>query len=421
MKASIISVGTELVTGQSLDTNSAWISAQLVRLGITIWNHQTVPDDLGPIELAIRRASRETALVIMTGGLGPTADDLTRGALSAALNQSLREDPEALASMRAFFKRWNRPMPDSNRVQAQIPLGCQAIPNDRGTAPGILCKRSETTIVALPGVPAEMKAIFASVVEPILEAGTSGQVTVVGRLHCFGTSEARIGEALADLMQRGRNPQVGTTASEAVISIRVLASAPTATEAEQLLENDLQLVRGRLGTAVFGQDDDTLQAVLGRALMAAGQTIATAESCTGGLLAKRLTDMPGSSAYFLRGFVTYANEAKCAELGVARELIAEYGAVSAEVAEAMAQGCRLAAGSDLAVSITGIAGPDGGTGEKPVGLVFIGLSAADGARVKRLLLGAHLSRAEIRDRAAKWALHLVRRRLLESGESKSRV
>jgi len=421
MKASVISVGTELVTGQSLDTNSAWISTQLVRRGVTIWNHQTVPDDLGPIELAIRRGLREADLIVITGGLGPTADDLTRGALSAALNQSLREDPEALAAMKAFFKRWNRPMPDSNRVQAQIPLGCKAIPNDRGTAPGILCQRGDTTIVALPGVPAEMKVMFESAVLPLIEAAGTGQVTVVGRLHCFGKSEARIGDALADLMQRGRNPQVGTTASEAVISIRILATAASAAEAEQLLQTDLQLVRSRLGTTVFGQDDDTLQTVLGRALIAAGRTMATAESCTGGLLAKRLTDLPGSSAYFLRGFVTYANEAKIADLRVPRELIDQHGAVSEEVAEAMARGCRAAAGSDLAVSITGIAGPEGGTDEKPVGLVYVGLCDGDEVSVKRLLLGAHLSRAEIRDRAGKWALHLVRLRLLESGKDPSRA
>jgi nicotinamide-nucleotide amidase len=410
MNAVIVSIGTELVAGQSVDTNAAWLSARLTRLGIRVLEHITVGDDLAAIRGAVTRALDASELVIVTGGLGPTPDDLTREALAAAIGRPLEQNAGGL------FERWQRPMPDSNKVQAMIPAGCDVIPNDRGTAPGIRYDGEGGRLFALPGVPAEMQAMFEAGVAPVLAGQTAGEGMREGRVLCFGISEARIGELLGDLMRRDRNPLVGTTASHGVIGVRGVARGDDQGDAETLLAADLAQIRRRLGPAVFGEEDDTLESVVARLLWECGRTVATAESCTGGLLAKRLTDIPGSSAYFLQGYVTYSNQAKCDLLGVPSELIASHGAVSEPVARAMASGCRTAAGADYAVSITGIAGPAGGSPpEKPVGLIYLGLAHGAEVEVKRQLFGDHLGRAEIRGRACSVALNMLRLRLLEEG------
>jgi nicotinamide-nucleotide amidase len=421
MDAVIISCGTELVTGQCVDTNSAWLSAQLTPLGVKVVEHVTVGDDVTHLASAIRRALDGASLVILTGGLGPTLDDVAREAIAAALEKPLEENSEALAQVRAFFDRWQRPMPESNRRQAMIPRGCEVIPNPRGTAPGIRYSRDDRHLYAFPGIPTEMQAMFNAAVLPRLHAVTGGATTESARLLCFGISEAKLGELLADLMQRGRNPSVGTTASQAVLSVRVLAEGGSADEARRLLQADVVEIDRRLGTIIFGQDDDTLECVVARLLVEHGKTIATAESCTGGLLAKRLTDIPGSSAYFLRGYVTYADAAKVDLLAVPADLVSKHGAVSEHVAGAMARGCRRAAGSDYAISITGIAGPTGGSPpEKPIGLVYIGLAHSTGVETLRVLCGDHLTRDEIRDRSCKTALNLLRLRLLGVGSAEGR-
>jgi nicotinamide-nucleotide amidase len=413
MNAVILSIGTELTTGQCVDTNSAWLSAALTRFGGCVVRHVTIGDDLDHVRQAIREALASAEIIIATGGLGPTVDDLTRQAIAEAVRQPLEENAEALAQIRAMFERWQRPWHDTNRVQAMIPHGCMMIRNDRGTAPGIWYHTERVDLFALPGVPGEMKAMFAAAIAPVIEARSGAARAVEARLPCYGISEAKLGELIQDLMARGRNPLVGTTASGGVISVRLVAHGRDEAEAKRLLACDVSEVRRRLGAAVFGEGDDTLEAVVGRMLRERGLTVATAESCTGGLLAKRLTDVPGSSAYFLRGYVTYSNEAKTNLLGVSPDLIASKGAASEEVAGAMATGCRAAAGSDLAIGITGIAGPSGGQPpEKPVGLVYLGLADAGGVEVKRMLFGEHLVRSEIRDRSCKTALNLLRLRLL---------
>jgi len=412
--AVIISCGTELVTGQCVDTNSAWLSAQLTPLGVHVVEHVTVGDDITHLASVIRRALGAANLVVITGGLGPTLDDITREAIADALGVPLAENVEALSQLCTFFERCQRPMPDSNRRQAMIPRGCEMIPNPRGTAPGISYVHGERSLFAFPGIPAEMQAMFHATVLPQLNAASAGAGTESARLLCFGISEAKLGEALADLMERGRNPSVGTTASRAILSVRVLAEGTSAEEAHTLLKTDFDEIRRRLGTVIFGEGDDTLEAVVGRLLVKRNESIATAESCTGGLLAKRLTDTSGSTAYFLRGYVTYADTAKVELLGVPAELISQHGAVSEPVAEAMAVGCRQAAGSDYAISITGIAGPTGGCPpEKPVGLVYIALAHSSGVEPLRRFFGDHLTREEIRDRSCNTALNLLRVRLLE--------
>ena len=421
MDAVIISCGTELTTGQCVDTNSAWLSAQLTPVGVHVVEHVTVSDDVDDLVSVIRRAFHAVNLVIITGGLGPTQDDVTREAIAAALEVPLEDNTEALMQIRAFFERWQRPMPESNRRQAMIPRGCEVIPNPRGTAPGIRLVQGDRSLYAFPGIPAEMQVMFNATVLPELRAVTGRATIEAARLLCFGISEAKLGEMLADLMERGRNPSVGTTASQAVLSVRVLAEGASPEEARELFRADADEIRRRLGTTAFGEGDDTLEAVVARLLLEQHKTISTTESCTGGLLAKRLTDIPGSSAYFLRGYVPYTDAAKVELVGVPAELILQHGAVSERVAEAMAIGCRRATRSDYALSITGIAGPSGGSPpEKPVGLVFISLAHSAGVETLRVFCGEHLTRVEIRDRSCKTALNLLRLRLLGVDSSNAR-
>ncbi|UCF33948.1 MAG: competence/damage-inducible protein A [Phycisphaerales bacterium] len=413
MNACIISVGTELVTGQCLETNAAWLSEQLASVGVQVIEHVTVGDQLQHLATTIRQCIDRFDLVVATGGLGPTRDDLTREALAQAIGRPLAENQEALRQIEAYFQRLQRPFIDANRLQALVPKGCSIIPNRRGTAPGLSCQSRDCLLFILPGVPAEMKAMAEESVLPQLGVRPGGQAIRIANVLCYGMSEARIGELLEDLMASGRNPSVGTTAKDAIITIRMVARAADPPGAQRLLDADVAEVRSRLGKVVFGRGDGTLQAAVAELLVEKRLTVGTAESCTGGLVAKRLTDIPGSSAYFLQGFVTYSNQAKTDRLGVPAEMIEREGAVSEAVAHAMAEGCRKVTGADVAISVTGIAGPSGGTAEKPVGLVYIGLADDRGITVKRFLFGEQLLRREIRDRTAKTALNFLRIHLLQ--------
>ncbi|MGD2111118.1 MAG: competence/damage-inducible protein A [Phycisphaerae bacterium] len=416
MEAVIISIGTELTTGQQIDTNSAWLSAEMSALGADVLGHQTVGDDVGRIAAAIRQALAQADMVVLTGGLGPTPDDLTREGLAGAIDRPLEENPAALAGIRAFFERLQRPMPDSNLSQAQAPKGCEVISNPRGTAPGIHYHEGGRHLFALPGVPAEMRAMFDRAIAPFLKSRCAGRVSRSLELRCFGISEARMGELIGDLMARDRNPLVGVTASRAVLSVRITGTGPDADGTDERVTAVAREIRQRLGDTVFGEADDSLESAVARLLTERRQTVATAESCTGGLLAMSLTDTPGSSAFFLRGYVAYSNESKEQLLNVPAPLIETCGAVSEEVAVAMASGCRTAAGADFALSVTGIAGPGGGQPPaKPVGLVWFGMAHAGGVDGKRVLFGEHLARAEIRDRACKTALNLLRLHLMRGG------
>jgi nicotinamide-nucleotide amidase len=415
MKAQIISTGTELTIGQAVDTNAVWLSQQLAAIGIQCAKHVAVPDDRAAIAAAIAAASREAGLVLLTGGLGPTPDDVTRMALADALGVDVRLDEASLAQIEAFFRERHRPMRESNRCQAVFPIGADPIENTCGTAPGMHARLNDADIYVMPGVPQEMKVMFQRDVRPAITTGAAagGAIILQRTLRTFGMPEAEIGEKLADLMERGRNPAVGTGAADLIISIRINARGATVEEARELLDADVAAVRLRMGHFVYGEGDDTLAHAAARLLAERRKTIATAESCTGGLIAKRLTDVSGSSVYFVQGFVTYANEAKHRLLGIPMDLIEACGAVSAEVAQAMAVNCRRLAGTDYALSATGIAGPTGGTPAKPVGLVFIGLAHTDGAIVKELRMGGTLPRDAIRDRTAKAALNLLRLHLIE--------
>jgi nicotinamide-nucleotide amidase len=408
MDAIIISVGNELTLGQTVDTNTAWLSQQLAEVGVHVVMHGTVADDIGPLEREIRRACELADVVLVTGGLGPTADDLTREALAAVMGTGLELNERCLAQINDFFAQRGRPMPQANVVQAMFPIGSAPIENTCGTAPGIRVQHGQATIFAVPGVPREMRVMYNRDILPWLRPRTAGAVILARTIQTFGAGESDVGERIRDLMQRGRNPTVGTTAGQGIIGVRIHASGAARVEAEILLEQTTAEVKARLGSLVFGQDGETLSGVVVRDLIARGQTLSTAESCTGGLIAKRITDVPGSSACFLEGFITYSNAAKTRLLGVPAELIATQGAVSRQVAETMAVNCRHRSGSGFALSVTGIAGPTGGSPEKPVGLVFVGLASAKGCEIRELRLGTGLTREEIRDRTCKAALNLLR-------------
>jgi nicotinamide-nucleotide amidase len=407
MRAEIISIGTEITTGQNLDTNSQWLSQQLAALGIPVAFHTTIadnlPDNIEAIGIAVRRCN----LVIITGGLGPTLDDLTREALAAVANQPLEFHAESLAAIEAMFRSRNRPMPDRNRVQAMFPHGSEPIPNQVGTAPGIWMTIGGCHVAALPGVPREMHPMFEDWVRPRLSAlGIGGEVLIERRINTFGAGESQVEALLGDMTARGRVPEVGITASAGTIRLRIVAKAADALAAQRLIAPTEQAIRDRLGDLIYGVDDEELHDVAARLLMQSQKTIATAESITAGQIAERLARVPGISAHLNGGAVTYTNDIKTKVLGVPKELIDRHGAVSAAVAEAMARGARSLFDSDLAISATGLAGPSTAGEDHPVGTVYLGLAWADG------VLSRHVqwfgSRVEIQGRAARSALNLVR-------------
>ncbi|MFP3937221.1 MAG: competence/damage-inducible protein A [Phycisphaerae bacterium] len=409
MTAAIVSVGDELTSGLTVDTNAAWLATALGERGFEATLHITVPDDRSAIAGAVRRASETAQVVLVSGGLGPTGDDLTREAIADLLGSDLVLDEPSIARMEEFFRRRGREMSENNRRQAMIPAGAEALANEDGTAPGIAARIGGTQIFVLPGVPAEMREMFTAEVEPRLEGGEA--VVLHRTLHTFGTGESDIGAAIADLMEPGRKVHVGTTASSGLVSVRLRARGESRTEAERLLDETAADIRRRLGELFVGEDDETPAVVVGRLLRAHGQTLATAESCTGGMVGELLTSVPGSTDYYLGGVVAYSNALKRDMLGVSEETLETHGAVSSEVAEDMASGARQRLGADWAVSLTGIAGPGGGTEEKPVGLVFVGLAGADGVRSFRHVMPG--TRYGVRLRSALAALDAVRLALLQ--------
>jgi nicotinamide-nucleotide amidase len=411
MKTEILSIGSELTSGQNLDTNSQWLSQRLAETGIAVHFHTTVADDLEDNVDALRTAVRRAGLVIITGGLGPTQDDLTREALARLGGGELVFHQQSFDHIQQMFAKRSRTMPERNRVQALFPTGAEPIVNNYGTAPGIYLRYGDCHLFALPGVPSEMFAMFEQEVKPRLaRLGLGGGVVFQRKLNCFGTGESAIEAKLLDLTRRGHVPEVGITVSDAVISLRILARAANKAEAEVQIAPVEQTIRERLGDLVFGEEHEELQDVVLRLLEKRRNTLATAESITGGLVARSMCRIPGASEWFRGGIVAYVNEVKTEMLGVSSKLIAEHCVVSAPVAEAMAVGCRVRFKTDLAVSTTGIAGPTGGSGDKPVGLVFVGLAWDGGSRAYHFSwLG---TRDEVQSRTAKMALNYVRLHLL---------
>ena len=404
--ASIVTIGNELLNGHTTDTNATFICQKLLSIGVPVVSVYTVGDDISQIVSALKRAAEDADIVIVTGGLGPTDDDLTRQAFAEFLGVKLILDESLLANIRNFFEKTNLPMPERNAIQAHIPSGAQPVENPLGTAPGIFAEYQKKLLFALPGVPFEMKQMLENSIMPLIQRQGDDTFTVIRKVRCFGAGESVIAEKLGDLMNRQRNPIINSTVNAAVITLHVVASAKSKQQAEQLAQKDIDHLKSLLGDLIFGLDDQTLPEVVGRLLASQHKTIATAESCTGGLVAKLITDIPGASDYFTYGWVTYSNKAKVEQLGILPELIEKYGAVSEQVDSAMAQAAKQKAKSDFAIAITGIAGPTGGTEQKPVGLVFISVCSDNNCLTKQFYFSQ--TRDIIRQRAALTALNMLR-------------
>lgn len=416
MKAEIVSVGTELLLGQIVDSNAAILGELFAECGVEHSHRQTVGDNLPRLESALRLALSRSDLVVTIGGLGPTEDDLTRDGIAAALGVPLEEDPALIHRLQEIFAQRNLPWVDSLRRQAMRPPDSEVIDNPNGTAVGLICRAGDRFIVALPGPRSELLPMVRGRVRELLATLGGGQTIVSRILRVAGIGESAVEAALGGLMQ-GTNPTVAPYAKTAEVHLRLTAKAGSAEAAHALIDPLAAEVRKRLGRAVYGEGETTLEHAMVDELRAAGLTLGTAESLTGGLLAQRLTSVPGVSDCFAGGFVTYAPEAKVRLLGVRQETIAELGTVSSACAMEMAQGARERLGCDVAISLTGEAGPEPAE-DKPVGLVFIGL--ANGSEV---IVHEHRfrgSRDDIRLRATQWALVHLRDLGLE-GESRAHL
>ncbi|HZT57301.1 MAG TPA: competence/damage-inducible protein A [Pyrinomonadaceae bacterium] len=410
LTAEIIAVGSELLTPFRTDTNSLWLTERLNSIGVEVKLKTIVGDDDARLEETIRDALKRSGVVIITGGLGPTEDDITRKVAARALGRRLMLDDDVLDDIKARFLRWGRKMPDINARQAMIIEGAEVMPNPNGTAPGMYVEQDARAVVLLPGPPREMKPMFETHALPKL-ASRAGDVRVVRRvLRVAGMGESAVDERIAPVYTQYKNPQTTILFNSTEIEIHLTAQGKNEREAELLLDGLSGQIEERLGDAVFAFRGETMEEVVGLRLAVGGFTLAVAESCTGGLIAERLTEVPGSSSYFMEGVVTYSNEAKTRLLGVPADMIKEHGAVSAEVAEEMAEGVKARAETDFGLAVTGIAGPGGGTEEKPVGLVFIALADDAHTEHRRLLIPG--DRHLIRTRASQAALDLLRRRLI---------
>lgn len=411
MKAEILTIGDELLRGEIIDSNKSFLSDRLLGLDIETHFHSSVRDDPTDMIDAFQRAAARSDVVLVSGGLGPTRDDLTAQILAQAFGRELVLDEDALAGIRAFFEGVGREMSENNASQAYFPAGAEVLPNPIGTAPGFLVEEAGAAFFCMPGVPRELMRMMDEQVLPRVaaRAGSGAGVVRATLLRTFGMGESTLDAELADLARSG-DVSLGFRTSFPDNYLRPLARGATAAEAESRLAKVCDAIRERLGELIYAEGDATLESVTGALLRAQGKTIAVAESCTGGLIVEKLTDVPGASRYVLGGVVAYANSAKRDLLGVPEALLAEHGAVSEPVARAMAEGVRSRFGADLGVATTGISGPDGGTDEKPVGLVHLAL--ADGQRTHADHFVFPLDRTRHRLLTAQVAIDWVRRALL---------
>jgi nicotinamide-nucleotide amidase len=407
MNAEIISIGTELLLGEVSDTNASYLASQLALLGANLCWITVVDDNMDRLVEVLGRAWKRSDLVLATGGLGPTQDDLTREAIAQMLNEEMKVSEPLLQNLKAMFAAMGRPMAATNSKQAALISSAQAIPNPRGTAPGWWVEREGRVAVAMPGPPAEMQRMWQREVMPRLQARIQGRVVMLRTLKCFGLSEAEAGET-ASQFGDWSNPSLGVYARPDGVHLRMIAKAASCDEAAEMIAGSEVRLRNMLTTHIWGADDDTLEATVGKLLAERGLTLATMESCTGGLLGSMLTDVPGSSTYYRGGFVAYSDEAKVA-LGVDVRLIEQHGAVSSQTARAMADAARQGFGADIGLATTGVAGPDS-IEDKPPGLAYIGISDRLG---QDSVEGRYPpARLEVKRRVAIHGLFVLRQRLL---------
>ncbi len=413
--AEILCVGTELLLGDIVNTNAAYLSRKLAELGICVYHQSVVGDSAERLTEALSLALSRADLVVTSGGLGPTYDDLTRETVAAAFGLPLDKDERVLDGIRTYFDRMGRVMTANNERQAMVPRGATVLQNTQGTAPGlIVCdEKKSKTVLLLPGPPRELEPMFERSAMPYLRK-RSDCVLISKNVHIFGMGESAVENELKDMMVEGHNPTIAPYCKAGEVRLRVTARAEDEQTAQALCDKAISdILASRVGSCVYAVRDAregecTMEQVVVQRLIAAGKTVATAESCTGGLVAKRLTDVAGSSAAVKGGLVTYTNEMKTALLGVLPETLAAHTEYSKQVAAEMARGARLRTGADIAVSTTGLAGPGGGTEACPVGTVFVGISTPEGERVLRLTLSPDRSRDYVRTLAATHALNLIR-------------
>ena len=414
MTAEIISIGDELLIGQVINSNQAFIAEKLNSVGVSVGRMVTVGDDVTQIVHAFRDATARFDVVVVTGGLGPTHDDVTRLAVCEFFETGLVRDEEAYQNVLRIFAQRKRAVLAVNEEQALVPQGCTVIQNAYGTAPGYFFSRQGKVFAVLPGVPYEMEAMVQNFMVPYFRARATGKVIRHRTLLTTGIPESTLAHEIGPVDQifsPAEGVSLAFLPSPMGVRLRISVRAETAERAQALIERVETKLRAKAGKAVYGVDAERLEEVVGRVLRERKLTLAVAESCTGGLLLDRLTDVPGSSAYVDRGFVTYSNASKTAELGVPAELIAAHGAVSKEVVLAMALGARTRAGTDIALATTGIAGPSGATPTKPVGTLWIGYSDSGGTVAREFLL--ETDRRRFKMRASQAALEMLRRRLLK--------
>lgn len=410
MKAEILAVGTELLMGQIANTNAQYISSRLPDVGIGVYYHDVVGDNPERLKQCLALALSRSDIVIMTGGLGPTQDDLTKETVAEAVNRKLMLDQESLDKMKAFFTGHNRTMTHNNVKQAYLPEGSIIIRNKNGTAPGCIIEENGKVIIMLPGPPSEMKPMFEDSVIPYFSS--KSEFKLVSRfLRIFGIGESAMEDKLIDLIDSQTNPTIAPYAKDGEVTLRITARYENDSDCEDIITPVENEIRRRLGDAVYSNNNMNLEEVAASLLVESGMTLALAESCTGGLLAAKLTEIPGISAVFDRGVVTYSNRSKVEALGVKQETLDQYGAVSEQTAIEMAECIRRLSSTDIGISVTGIAGPDGGSPEKPVGTVFIALAYKDGVEAKKLELWG--SRNRIRNVTSLHVFDMLRRYLIK--------
>lgn len=408
MIAEILSVGTELLLGDILNTNAQYLSKRLADLGINVYFQTVVGDNSERLKKAYDIAFKRADIVITTGGLGPTMDDLTKEIGAEYFGKELILYEDLLDNIKEYFKKLNRTFAKSNEKQAYFPEGAVILPNKNGTAPGCIIDEKGKVLIMLPGPPFEMIPMFEDYVVPFIKRYTDG-VIVSKVIRTFGIGESHMAEKVSDLIENMKNPTVAPYAKQNEAILRITAKGKDEFEAKKLIEPIAEEIKKRLGDYVYGEDDDTLENVVARMLIDNNMTISTAESCTGGLLAAKLINYPGISKVFMEGAITYSNEAKLSRLKVKKETLERYGAVSSEVAAEMALGIAKTSNTRIGISTTGIAGPDGGSEEKPVGLVYIGLCIDGNVKTTRYNFSG--DRQKIRERAAMYAIDFLRREL----------
>ena len=383
MNAEIICIGTELLLGNIVNTDATDVAQTLSEMGISVYRYTAVGDNPERLAEVVQAAARRADLLITTGGLGPTLDDLSKQTVAAAFGKKLVHHPECEADIRAYFERLHRPMTPNNLLQAMLPEGCTVLKNDWGTAPGCVFDAEGVKVIMLPGPPRECRAMLRYRVAPYLK-GLSGQTIHSRYVHIFGMGESQVESLLHDLMEQSSNPTVAPYAKEGEVMLRITAAASSQAEAETMIEPVAAQIRTVLGPLIYTEEYDSLEQTCLNLLRQADKTLATAESCTGGYIAKRMTDLPGSSAVFVGGVVAYTVPVKEQLLGVPAGLIERCGVVSAEVAAAMAEGVRARLGSSFGIGVTGLAGPDGDGSNRPVGLVYVALSNGNNTWVRAI-------------------------------------